>query len=120
MSQSTPLRWLLVLTVACCFSSVASAGTILHDTDDSAYIALGAGYDSVGQITFEDSFGRTYFASGTLIASSTDANTQVAWVLTAAHVVEDVNWLEFGFDGVEEAATTFTASNWIPTPEMGW
>ena len=83
--------------------SFASAGTIRHDRPDQAYLDLVALYPSVGHVIFGTDLG-LYLASGTLIADD--------WVLTAAHVVDEANWLDFTIGG-----DTYIADEWIPYPQ---
>jgi len=91
---STTRRTVLSVLLIC--AAAAQAGVIRHDRADSLYTALAqqSRYDSVGM--FEWSSGPfSGLASGSLITSD--------WVLTAGHVVEDVN----------PAAMTFTVGGQV-------
>ncbi len=80
--------------------SFASAGTTRDDRDDEDYLELGTLYPSVGRIIFGTDSG-LFGGSGTLIADD--------WVLTAGHVVDEANWLDFTIGG-----DTYSADKWIP------
>jgi hypothetical protein len=97
----------ILAALAAVLSAVPSrGGTIRADQSDSAYVALGdsPSYSSVGR--FDGGTGTNGFvASGTLIAPD--------WVLTAAHVVDNAQWLRFSIDG-----KTYAGSSWEAYP--GW
>ncbi|MGA2032091.1 MAG: trypsin-like serine protease [Thermoguttaceae bacterium] len=88
------------------FQAPVSAIVIRADQSDAAYIALGASpaYSSVGM--FQGTVpGGGFVASGTLIAPD--------WVLTAAHVVDKAQSMNFTIGG-----QTYTADSWTAYP--GW
>ncbi len=85
------------------YVGAAQAGVIRHDTVmDSQYTSLGANslYDSVGQVRFTGTDGKSYAASAIMIAPT--------WALTAAHVVDSTASLDFTL-GDE----TYGATNWL-------
>jgi len=77
----------------------ALAGTYRADQTDSVHVALGAAYDNVGRIIVTTPTAG-YLGSGTLIAPN--------WVLTAAHMVDDImsGTVTFG-------AAQYTAESWV-------
>ncbi|MEN6406744.1 MAG: trypsin-like serine protease [Thermoguttaceae bacterium] len=85
------------------FLSVAQASTILDGVSASSYTSLGSNYaSSVGYI-YETVGSTTYIGSGTVI-SATSAG---AWVLTAAHVVDDSSAsLSFTINGSRYSASS--------------
>ena len=96
----------IVLVVLVMASAPALAGTTRHDLDEDSvpvdlqvHVALGAAYDNVGRIIVTTPTA-DYFGSGTLIAPN--------WVLTAAHMVDDImsGTVTFG-------ATQYTAERWV-------
>jgi hypothetical protein len=94
----------VTVVCACLAASLAQAGTIRHDRDDSLYLSLAAepAYSSVGRFTGTTST-YSYSASGTLITPS--------WILTAGHVVDQATSLSFNLGG-----TAYTASKWVAHP----
>jgi hypothetical protein len=72
---------------------ILRAGTIRDDRNPRDYLRLGASPDfaSVGLIEGTDRDDEDFSASGTLVARN--------WVLTAAHVVEDADSLDFTIGG---------------------
>ncbi len=93
--------------LAVCFvgiATLAQAGAIRHDRDDSLYLSLAAspGYSTVGQF-IGTTTSSSYYGSGTLIAPN--------WILTAGHVVDQATSLSFNIGGA-----SYTASNWVSHP----
>ena len=80
-----------------------AAGTIRADVADSQYTSLAheATYDTVGEFQWFAK-GRVYLASGILIDQQ--------WVLTAAHVVSDINHGNIGTMTFELGGTTYRAA----------
>jgi len=96
-------RVVIVLLACMGVTSPALAGVRLDGVPDADHLALGAGYDSVGQVLgVSPEF--NYSGSGTLIEPS--------WVLTAGHVVDIATSLDFILGGV-----TYTAASWVPHPK---
>jgi hypothetical protein len=92
-----------VLLLAAGLLPAAAQGVVIRsDASDQQYVALGAEYPSVGCFDGTTS-SSSFLASGTLIAPS--------WVLTAAHVVDHAQSLEFTVGGV-----TYTADRSIANP----
>ncbi|MFP6747535.1 MAG: trypsin-like serine protease [Alphaproteobacteria bacterium] len=101
--MSRRLRTMIIGCIAALgCAGAAQAGVIRHDQLDSDYIALGAKslYDSVGQVLFTGTDGRSYAASATMIAPN--------WALTAAHVVDSTASLDFILGG-----QTYSAQSWL-------
>lgn len=89
----------IVLVVIVMASAPVLAGTYRGDQTDSVHVALGAAHDNVGRIIV-DTPTAGYLGSGTLIAPN--------WVLTAAHMVDDImsGTVTFG-------ATQYSAERWV-------
>jgi len=97
-----------VLGLALLIPVVASASTIRHDRSQSDYLSVGDFFTSVGRVNgvgTDPKTGQTinYIASGTLISPN--------WVLTAGHVVDIAQSLNFTVGG-----RTITADRWVPHP----
>jgi hypothetical protein len=85
-------------TSACALAVLAAtpllnASTIRHDVPDSSYTALANDpqYASVGAVSYRDPNLKSFYASGTLISPY--------WVLTAAHVTQDISTATFNVGG---------------------
>jgi secreted trypsin-like serine protease len=104
-------RILLVglLAAACVLGLLPSvqAGTIRDDRSPELYLNLAGQpqYAAVGKLTIHATDG-WYMGSGTLIS-----NADTAWVLTAAHCVDDAIGLTFNIGGVD-----YTAKKWVANP----
>ncbi len=93
---------LLIVISACLVTTACRAGVIRHDVDDSLYLQLAAEprYASVGKVGVSGAR-----ASGNLVSDR--------WVLTAAHVVEDItDWVEFTID-----SRTYQGDEWYVHPQ---
>jgi secreted trypsin-like serine protease len=90
--------------VACCCPMQVLSGTIRDDRDPRLYLDLAAQpqYASVGRIDSTTTNGEL-IGSGTLIAPQ--------FVLTAAHMVDNLSSLRFSLGG-----TIYAATNWVANP----
>lgn len=99
----------VVVTCVCWAGVSARAGVIRSDRSDFDARRFG-GYgvfQSVGQVFTRDTHGRGFIASGVYLGDS--------WMLTAAHVVEDVSALQFSIGRQRYTAdTTFVHPQWDP------
>lgn len=91
----------------CLVASSGHAGLIREDVDRSPYedLANRPEFAATGFITTQGLDG-DFTASGTLLGST--------WVLTAAHVVQNVTTMDFRIDGILRQA-----SGWIVHPKYG-
>ncbi|MEM7682317.1 MAG: trypsin-like serine protease [Planctomycetota bacterium] len=95
-------RWIaLALVLAAWTMASAGAATIRHDSRHAAHYRIGETFPSVGRVTVPGAR-----ASGVLIAPD--------WVLTAGHVVDDVDALALVYFGKH----VYQASAWVTHP--GW
>ena len=85
------------------FALDANASTIRSDVADSKYTALGSNYSSSVGYIYETTSSGTYIGSGTIVSS----NSSGAWILTAAHVVDDATALSFTING-----STYQSDRW--------
>ncbi|MCX5675691.1 MAG: trypsin-like serine protease [Planctomycetota bacterium] len=85
----------------------AQAGTVRDDRSPQLYLNLAGQpqYAAVGKLTIHATDG-WYMGSGTLIS-----NADTAWVLTAAHCVDDAIGLTFTIGGRD-----YTAQKWVANP----
>jgi hypothetical protein len=91
----------LVSSMVFCTALTVNAGVIQDDIDPIKHVNLAANYSTVGQVFTQTNSGAFYAASATVIGSN--------WILTAAHVVDDITSLTFNFASESEAASSWFA-----------